>query len=700
MLAGFAIVAISTITAEVIDTVIGLGSRTSSSLGNLVFSLGCIVACAPTYQGLVHWNRIRIGKSDPGETLNGVSGFLVVAGIGNLLVQQFPRAPNGLSSWQLPASVGAGTSVFILLGSAISISVIGGLLRDVRIWLVIAALLAVGSGDLTAFIVNDDAAKPLARTVWLLAMAVFVGCALIKPGRVRTADSAETAPNEAIVNGAMAVLFVGVAVLVVNNELVRHAHGSNLATLLAAAGVLAVSLRVLLRVQDLSHLAQSRHEAATDELTGVANRRALLSAMDTALVTARSASLIIVDLDHFKAINDRYGHPAGDLLLQHVAKAFGASIPEGALLARLGGDEFAVLLKDADPAQAMDLAETLTHAAPPLDDIKGVLQVGVSVGVATMSAPGTGGGELLRRADTALDQAKIIGSGVREYDQALDAAAQEQLSLVEDLHLALQGETGRAEEIIVYFQPQLKAATGAVVGAEALVRWAHPRLGILSPDKFVELAEDNGLMPSLTARVMRVATAQAAVWRAAGHHLRISVNLSATCLSDPTLLPLINEVLSCGLRAEDLVLEVTETSLMTNPAQSLAAMKRLAERGVGVSIDDYGTGYSSLSYLNDLPATELKIDRCFTARTVGEPRTAAIVAGTVELAHRLGIRIVAEGVEDAETLDAMRSLGCDETQGYLHSRPLPASAFLEWLNARSGSTTDQSRPAVTLAGRE
>jgi diguanylate cyclase len=673
ILIGVAIMAGFAICTEVLDL---QGSR-HDPVGNLVFSIGCIVSCAPIYQGLLYWNRARTQRADPGETLNGISGFFVAAAIGNLLAPQLSAPLTGLAGWQSLASVCVCAAVVILIGTAASISVIGGLLRDPRIWLVLAAIVAVGVTELTAILVDDDAARPLDRAVWLFAAVVITGCAMLAPGTGR----AHAVNDGATVIGATVVLVCGVAVLAVNDELVLDK--SRLATLFAATGVFAVSLRVLRLVQDLANLAQTRHEAMTDELTGVANRRSLLSAIDDALLTRRSTSLLIVDLDRFKAINDRYGHAAGDLLLQHMAETFVAHVPPGAFLARLGGDEFAVLLQDADIGEAIAVAHTLAHAAAPLPDTRGLLKVDVSVGVATIDEPGLQAGELLRRADTALYQAKISGSGVREYDRALDAAAQQRLSLVEDLHIALDGPSARDEEIVVYFQPQLKADTGEVVGAEALVRWAHPQLGLLAPDAFIDLAEQNGMMPSLTARVMREATAQAAVWRAAGHHLRVSVNLSATCLNDPNLLPLIDEVLGQGLDAEDLVLEVTETSLMTDPEQGLAALKRLAARGVGISIDDYGTGYSSLSYLNDLPATELKIDRSFTARTVNDPRTAAIVAGTVELAHRLGIRLVAEGVEDEATLTAMRELGCDETQGYLHSRPLPATVFLDWLGSRS-----------------
>jgi diguanylate cyclase (GGDEF)-like protein len=528
------------------------------------------------------------------------------------------------------------------------------------------------------------------QPVWLVS-GILIACAhRIAP---RT-DFRYTVANQATIVGALVVQALGVVVLSVDNRLAPGQ--ARLATCFALAGVLGASVRILQLVRDLAQLAQTRHEALTDELTGIPNRRALLMAIDAAFLSSQSASLLIVDLDRFKEVNDRYGHAAGDRLLRHTAEAFAAQIPAGAFLSRLGGDEFAVLLTDAQSDRAQQLGRDLARAATaPLSDVRGrLLQVGASIGIATVALPGVDGGELLRRADTAMYQAKTCGSGVRVYDSALDAAAQERLELIEDLRIALRDPACADHQLVVYFQPQLSVASGQVVGAEALVRWRHPRLGLLTPDLFIDLVEQNALMPLLTARVLREASAQTGHWRASGHGLRVSVNLSAGCLATCSLLPLIDEVLAAGTPAHDLVLEVTESSLMKDPVQALEAMNRIAARGVGISIDDYGTGYCSLSYLNDLPAGELKIDRSFTARMTRDPRTAAIVAGTVELAHRLGMRLIAEGVEDAETLAMVTALGCDESQGYLHSRPMPAEVFLRWLNTRRPDSAARPISAV------
>jgi diguanylate cyclase len=687
MLLAVAIVSASALAAQGVAA-LGL----PADVRHLVFSTGCLAACAPTYQALVQWNRSRTGMSDPSESLNGLSAVLVLAALGNLILARVgPEQPEA-TAWQTQVSLLVACALLVLLGTAASVSVIGGLIHDRRLWLVGTALGLVTGTELVALFVGDHSLA-VTMPIWLFGGGLIASCALILPGAV----TVRSATDQATIMGALLVQSVGIVLLTVDNQL--QVDGNLLATEYAAAGVIGASVRVLQLVRDLAHLTRTRHQAMTDELTGIPNRRALLMAIDDALPSAHAASLLIVDLDRFKEINDRYGHAAGDRLLRHTAQAFAAQLPAGAFLSRLGGDEFAVLLTDSGCPRAADLALDLARAAAaPLSDLKGrLLQVGASIGIATVELPGVGGGELLRRADTAMYQAKTSRSGIRVYDSALDAAAQERLELTEELRLALKGPASTGDQIVVHFQPQLNIGTAAVVGAEALVRWRHPRLGLLAPDHFIDLAEQNGLMPALTERVLREATDQAAHWRNAGHRLRVSVNLSAAGLASGGLLALIDEVLAVGMPARDLVLEVTETSLMKDPTQALESMNRIAARGIGISIDDYGTGYSSLSYLNDLPATELKIDRCFTARATSDPRTAAIVAGTVELAHRLGIRLIAEGVEDDATLAMLTELGCDDSQGYLHSRPLPAEEFRSWLDTRAAAAFSPSAPPVPAA---
>jgi EAL domain-containing protein (putative c-di-GMP-specific phosphodiesterase class I) len=282
--------------------------------------------------------------------------------------------------------------------------------------------------------------------------------------------------------------------------------------------------------------------------------------------------------------------------------------------------------------------------------------------------------------------AKRSGTGLAVYDPSRHADSSGHLALVEELRTALS--TG---QLVLHHQPQVDVSTGRTVGVEALVRWAHPVRGLLAPAQFLPHAEVHGLMGAVTEEVLRQAVAQAADWRHRGLDLRISVNLSASNLLDTDLPRRVADLLrGAGVPPEQLVLEVTENVLIGDPERSLAVVGRLADLGVTVSIDDFGTGYSSLSYLRDLPVGELKLDRSFTVDLLTDPRTEAIVASTIALAHRLGLRVVAEGVEHAATLAHLAELGCDESQGYLHSAPVPAEGLEDWLD-RVGRTQHLQR---------
>jgi diguanylate cyclase (GGDEF)-like protein len=397
-------------------------------------------------------------------------------------------------------------------------------------------------------------------------------------------------------------------------------------------------------------------------------------------------ALALLDMDKFKEVNDALGHAAGDDLLRMVATRLEAVLRPGDVLGRLGGDEFAVLaLMDADAPldeAALGLGRRLhDRLAEPFFIGGMVIHSAVSVGVTT-SASGTDDGslaptQLLREADVAMYDAKRSGAGVALYDSSRHADSSGHLALVEELRTAMAGG-----QLVLHHQPQLDIATGATVGVEALVRWQHPVRGLLFPGDFLPLAEVHGLMGALTEVVLGQAVAQAAAWHHSGLDLRMSVNLSASNLLDAGLPGRVAGLLEeHRLPSEFLVLEVTESVLLTDPDRSLAVVGALTDLGATVSIDDYGTGYSSLAYLRDLPVAELKLDRSFTVDLLTDPRTQAIVASTIELAHRLGLRVVAEGVEDEATLRHLTSLDCDTSQGYLHSGPAPADEFARWFAA-------------------
>jgi len=697
----------------------------------------------------------------------------------------------------------------------------------------------------------DSVANVVANTARLVVLLVLVSVATTAPVH----RSTQMVRWSSIAGPA--VVMLAALGLLWRNETSPLGAVAVATALLAVAGV---GVKGVLIFQEVLALADSRRLALSDDLTGLANRRALHTALVTALSAALRAApsssldgpldatwrvvpisrppavgegpgsalsdlrvgedaasavgtrrggtvvpdeavaLLLVDLNGFKAVNDRYGHTTGDALLRWAAARLAAVAPAGSVLARLGGDEFALLLTGNDALRAEDIAHagataiaiaaagssaasavsrTDQGAADPRlragagagaptraargaqpealawpEQLPLSAALTASIGVATLalpanaavtatgltpvaqvfatatsdgpdSAPGAPGDpvqaaeELLRRADVAMYRAKTSGEAVRVYDPQDDHASQERARLLEELRAALAGDTHESDgsdgpgqsiglgesataeaagstQIVVHYQPQIDLRTGLVVGVEALVRWRHPRLGLLAPAAFLDLAEEHGLVGAITTRVLRTAAADAARWHAAGHRLRVAVNLSTSCLVNPALLPLLDVVLAeTGLDPDLLVMEVTETTLMSDPDRALETAHGIRQRGVQLSIDDYGTGYSSLAYLGSLPATELKLDRAFTVRLTHDAATAAIVASTVDLAHRLGLRLLAEGVEDEATLAALAAAGCDESQGYFHARPEPAAAVSRRLVAATQSVVPPGLGSTT-----
>jgi diguanylate cyclase (GGDEF)-like protein len=475
--------------------------------------------------------------------------------------------------------------------------------------------------------------------------------------------------------------------------LVDHFHRlPTVAVVLAGSTALLVVIRTALSFREVAHLTEARVtamreaelQAVTDELTGLLNRRGLYAAMEELLARPgdHGAALLLLDLDRFKEVNDALGHQVGDELLRQLGPRLSASVVEGQALARLGGDEFALLLPGADEEGAVEAAVALEEAVRRpfhLEDVS--FQVGVSTGIALAPQHGWDRTSLLRRADVAMYEAKRNGGGPRVYVKRDDHYDRERLKTLEQLRAALTGG-----QLICHYQPKCALRNGATVGVEALVRWQHPERGLLSPDMFLPLAEQAGLMGSLTAIVLDTALAQAAAWRDAGLPLPVAVNLSATNLLDADLPGRVGDLLR-EYRYEPamLILEITEDVLMVDPQRAHEVLGRLRALGVGIAIDDYGTGYSSLKYLRTLPVTELKLDRAFVHGMSQDPRDEAIVRTTVDLAHSLGIALVAEGVETPEDWACLVRLGCDVAQGYFLSRPLPASELARWVAGRSTS---------------
>jgi diguanylate cyclase (GGDEF)-like protein len=382
-------------------------------------------------------------------------------------------------------------------------------------------------------------------------------------------------------------------------------------------------------------------------------------------------ALILIDLDNFKEINDTFGHPAGDELLREIGRRLIARASEHDLLVRLGGDEFAILttLAAADDGQGIATA-ILDRITEPFVIDGARLLVSASAGVAERTA-GAGIADLLRRADIAMYAAKSARTRVTVYDPELDRLNRLRFETIRDLDAALdQGQ------LVLHYQPKIDIASGTTFGAEALVRWEHPTRGLLYPDAFLPIVEQNGLMHAVTWAVLQAAVKQLVIWKADGLDISIAVNLSASDLLDDSLADRIEALLGAySLPAGSLELEITESVIMLDPERARTVLDALRGLGVRIAIDDYGTGYCALAYLQDLPVDELKLDRSFAVRVTTDARSAAIVRSTIELAHALGLQVVAEGIEDRQTLEAVERFGCDYAQGFYFSRPVPAADF-------------------------
>ena len=607
------------------------------------------------------------------------------------------------------------------IGDLVLISIVGAALALVG-WRVDRRWIAVATG-FVLFAVADtvylfqSAGDTYAEGSWVDALWPAAGV-LVTLAAWRPAAPLVRRPTRpvAVLVPPLACTVLAIAVLVTDHTLRLPA----VAVALAAATLLLVAARLAITFTTISGLGRDQHRlAVTDELTGLPNRRALLAALvESAVRTAPGAqpaasapvdrpsdppsgagpvpgadpgpgpvagaaaplagqALLLVDLNRFKEINDSLGHHVGDELLRQLAERLRRSIRPGDLLARLGGDEFAVLL---DPgtllAEAERVAGRLVDGLTEPFQLAGItLTVEASVGIARCPEHCPAPDQLLQRADVAMYEAKAARRHVATYRASEDANGPERLQVVEEFRTALGNG-----ELTCHYQPKVTLLDGTVASVEALVRWQHPTRGLLPPDEFLPMAERTGLMRPLTAVVLDLALTQAARWRAAGTPLTVAVNLSVSNLLDVDLPSDVSRLLAVhDLPPSSLMLEITESVLMADSVRARLVVDDLHALGVGLSIDDYGTGFSSLAYLQELAVDELKLDRVFVSRLADDPRSAAIVRSTVELAHSLGLRLVAEGVEDTVTLETLRSFGCDLSQGFHHSRPLPAGDLDRWL---------------------
>jgi diguanylate cyclase len=545
-----------------------------------------------------------------------------------------------------------------------------------------------GSGDQDAFV-----STMLARQAgYLIAInLMFAEVDLGNTSAVLTIDSGQVDPSFGVIEAAVAAKSAdqhAIALAQLSNLRQLETLTSRLTPTVFGLGLLLAGLLAAVtrgyRRELLVERARAVEHSMHDPLTGLPNRTLLAERFELALRAAASGgtttALLLIDLDRFKEVNDTFGHRYGDQLLNQIGRRFAAVVGDGDTVARIGGDEFAILLPDVSTiAKAMRIAENLRQALEISFQVEEVeLEVEASIGVVLSGEHGTDAETLLQHADVAMYVAKTRNIGVFAYSTDIDGHSPERLALLGDLRRALE-----MREIVLYYQPKISVATGEIVGVEALARWEHPTRGLVYPDAFIPAAEHTGLIGPFTSYVLGAALTQARVWADEGTPLAVSVNLSGRNLLDEQLPAEVADLLAAhGVPASLLELEVTESAIMLDPVRARRLLQSLSDLGVTLSIDDFGAGYTSLSQLKTLPIDELKIDRSFVMTMTSDARDALIVHSVIELGQNLGLNIVAEGVEAAEALAALRVFGCDIAQGYHIARPAPVDVFDAWRAAR------------------
>ncbi|VTR75339.1 putative bifunctional diguanylate cyclase/phosphodiesterase [Cellulomonas hominis] len=549
-------------------------------------------------------------------------------------------------------------------------------LRRLRIWTVDGTLLYDSQADATGFPDGDrlDAAtrqrQPVAEVVTEVRGEEFGGT------ETTLLDVYVPVQHDGVVVGAAEVMldYQGTSDAV--------AAATRTVTLVVVGGLVLLWLLLFRTVWNASRRLQSSalenaRLALLDSLTGLPNRRMLADRLERAIgehrETGSIVGLALLDIDRFKDINDSLGHDRGDELLQQVADRLRGDLREEDVVARLGGDEFAILLPDVRSVADADAAARRVRQlfVPPFMLGELALHVDTSIGVACLPDHADDASSLMRMADVAMYTAKTHRLGVSVYSPEEDDSSPARLVLLGDLHRAL----GVEDELELHYQPKIDLRTGRTVGLEALMRWRHPTRGMLPPDLFVPLAEQSGLIHDLTRYALRTCVAQLERWQAMGEPVPVAVNLSAHDVTSHAVVEVIEGLLAAhDVPSSLLEVEITETALVSDPSRVVPVLQRLADLGVHVSIDDFGIGNTSISQLRDLPVHGLKIDRLFVADMSGTGREGSevIVKAMVDLAHSFGLQVVAEGVEDSGTAEALRRLTVDQAQGYLYSPAVPA----------------------------
>jgi diguanylate cyclase len=661
---------------DIVLTVESMNGATppSPSLADLFYVLFYPLA----YVGILLLMRRELKRISPPSFLDGaVAGLGVAALCAAFAFHSIVHTAGG-------SALGVATNLAYPIGDVLLLALVvtaTTLLqgRGKAPWAMIALGLAVNVvGDtfnlFGSTVGSSKVGSALNAIAWPIAILLISAAVWLRPKETGRLFAEKT--SGFLLPGMATAVGLGVLLTASLHKTSRVAIGISAATLLLAG------IRMVISSRALRNLTEERHrQAVTDELTGLGNRRKLIQVFESFFEnrdlmsedSKQSLAFLFVDLDHFKEINDSFGHPAGDALLRQLGPRMLGAVRETDIVVRLGGDEFGVVLIEADVDDAKRVAERLTASLEEpfvLDMVSA--RVGASIGISILETDADDAAGLLRCADVAMFRAKTGNGSFALYDDAIDDM--NLLLLAEELRVAV--EEGRFD---LHYQPQLDLQTGTITAVEALLRWNNPRMGMVPPLKFLPLAEESGLMPALTQLVLDDALAQCAVWRADGHDVAVSVNVSASNLLEVKFTEMVSGLLDRhAVPPSALVLEITETCIISDYERSKRVIEDLRNLGLIVSIDDFGAGFTSLAYLGDLAVGELKLDRVFVTGLATQERTRdlALIRSTIELAHALRLRVVAEGIEDSATLALLSELRCDVAQGYFIGRPMPADQLV------------------------
>jgi diguanylate cyclase (GGDEF)-like protein len=635
------------------------------------------------YPGVVMLGRERFARRGLGMWLDGVLGALAVAAAS--AATALHGSLSNLGAGGGAAAIGAAYPVAdVALLTFLGTMYASSTWRPSRSGTVLLTGLLVLAGADTLYAIDSASngwfAGEIYDPLWGVAMLLLAAAAWL-PAR-RAALQRDTR-RALLFPSAFAAIAVAVLVYGQTTRL------SAAPVVLAVLALVIVMVRTALLLKETAALAVSRKLSLTDDLTGLDNRRSFTAEIQSAIADERPFALLMIDLDQFKELNDTLGHHLGDELLRCVGPRLGSVVRDGDVVARLGGDEFGVLIRGADAEAATVAATRLRGALARPFALAGIsLHVGASVGIAVFPVHAEDAGTLLRHADVAMYEAKRGRTGHEIYKSKDDHHSRDRLALAGEVRRALA-----QDEFALHYQPVADLATGELVGVEALVRWRHPDRGLLAPGAFLPAIEHTEVMREVSHRVLAMAICQAGAWFRTDRQWRVAVNLSATDLLDRALVDDVSALLRrYGTPARRMTLEVTESILMTDPARAMKVLAELRGLGVHLALDDFGTGWSSLTHLQRMPVDEIKIDRSFVAAMASDAGSAAIVSSTVDLAHALGLRVVAEGIEDEATWTRLRTVGCDAAQGYYLSKPLAPGdleASIDAIAQRSHAASDE-----------